>query len=48
MWSDLLVAAAVAGSVAYKSNPIKQTVKQISQIYQNLISNETNANTGFE
>jgi hypothetical protein len=30
-------------SAAHKSNPIKQTAKQINQICQNLISNQTNA-----
>jgi hypothetical protein len=29
-------------SAAHKSNPIKQTAKQINQICQNLISNQTN------
>jgi hypothetical protein len=37
------VAVAAAGSAALKSNPIKQTAKQINQICQNLISNQTNA-----
>jgi hypothetical protein len=37
------VAEAVAGSAAHKSNAIKQTAKQINQICQNFISNQTNA-----
>ncbi|EWZ29369.1 hypothetical protein FOZG_16997 [Fusarium oxysporum Fo47] len=32
-----------SGSAAHKSNPIKQTAKQINQMCQNLISNQTNA-----
>jgi hypothetical protein len=30
-------------SAAHRSNAIKQTAKQINQICQNLISNQTNA-----
>jgi hypothetical protein len=34
---------AILPSAAHVSNPIKQTAKQISQICQILISNQTNA-----
>jgi hypothetical protein len=36
------------GSAAHKSNPIKQTAKQINQICHNLISNQTNRKLRFE
>jgi hypothetical protein len=40
-------ANAPPGSAAHKSNPIKQTAKQINQICHNLISNQTNRETSI-